>query len=99
MKRVLGFLSVGLLMAASAVFGQNGNAPAQPGQGNAPRAYCDKNGDGLCDYTGLPVGQCQKANCPGCNGACPRANGQQRGQGAGNAACPRGANAQRAPRR
>ena len=101
MKRVFGFLIVGILAATLAMFAQNGNAPSQPGQGNPPQAVCDKDGDGLCDYTGLPVGQCRQANCPGCNGNCPRGNGQgqgqRRGSGPGSTSCPRAAaNAQRA---
>ncbi len=95
MKRMIGWLSMGLLAAALALFAQNGNP--QPGQGDAPRAYCqcDKNGDGLCDYSGLPVGQCRQGDCPGCDGSCPRGNGQgqgrgeRRGPGPRDGSCPR----------
>lgn len=31
--------------------------PAQQGQGGAPRAFGDKDKDGICDVTGKPVGQ------------------------------------------
>ena len=99
MKKLFGLLAVGLLAAALALFGQNSNPPRQgQGSGDAPHAYCDKDGDGLCDYTGLPVGQCRgQGDCPGCDGSCPRGRGQGQGQGQGrgqgrgarNGVCPR----------
>jgi hypothetical protein len=95
MKKYLGWLAVGLLAATLALFAQNSGQPRQgQGSGSAPHAYCDKDGDGLCDYSGLPVGQCQQqGDCPCCNGSCPRGQGQGQGQGQGRgpnrANCPR----------
>jgi hypothetical protein len=107
MKRLFGVLAVALLAAALALFGQSSAGPQQgQGPGNGPHAYCDKDGDGLCDFTGLPVGECRgQGDCPGCNGSCPRGQGQGQGRGQGRGpnggACPRsGAAAQQrvAPR-
>ncbi len=99
MKRSFGWFAVALLAAGLALFGQNSGATApQQGQGsgNCPHAYCDKDGDGLCDYTGLPVGECRgQGNCPGCDGSCPRGRGQGQGQGRGQG---RGPNAGNCPR-
>lgn len=84
MKRSMTLLAVGIFAAAATLFAQNPKPgpPQGRGQGNAPHAYCDKNGDGLCDVTGLPVGQCQgscrRGNGPG-NG--PHAYGDQDGDG------------------
>jgi hypothetical protein len=84
MKQLFSVMAAALLMAGLALYAQTGSPNPTPGQGRggAPHAYCDKNGDGLCDYTGLPVGQCREGNCPGCDGQCPR-DGQGQGQGRG----------------
>jgi hypothetical protein len=92
MNRLINLLAVGILSATLALFAQNGTPNPQPGQGRsgAPHAYCDKDGDGLCDYTGKPVGECRESGCPGCNGQCPRGgqgNGQGRARNGG--VCPR----------
>ena len=73
-----------VVMAGLTLYAQNGTPNPNPGQGRggAPHAYCDKDGDGICDATGLPVGECREADCPGCDGQCPR-NGQGQGQGKG----------------
>jgi hypothetical protein len=105
MRKFILLFTVVVLAAGLALFAQNGNPRGpQGGQGTTPHAYCDKDGDGLCDITGLPVGQCQ-ADCP--NGGAGQGRGQGRGQRQGqggecpNPSCPRnGAGAQRgAPQR
>lgn len=79
MKKLLSLLAIGVVSAALALYAQNGNPNPQPGQGRGtPQAYCDKNGDGLCDITGKPIGECQ--GDPECQGQCPR-NGDGQGQG------------------
>ncbi len=95
MKRLIGLIAVGILAAALALFAQNGNPAPGRGQGSAPHAYCDKDGDGFCDLTGLPVGQCRDAGCPGCGQNCPR-NGQGQGQGQGRGQGPRDGSCPRA---
>ena len=84
MKKVMSLLAAGIVAAALALYAQNGPNPT-PGQGRGgtPQAYCDKDGDGLCDITGLPIGECREANCPGCDGQCPRGSGQGQGRGQG----------------
>lgn len=100
MKKFVTVLAIGIVCAALALFAQNGNPNPQPGQGRggAPHAYCDKDGDGLCDVTGAPVGECREAGCPGCDGQCPRngdgqgqgpGQGQRRGRGGNGGVCPR----------
>lgn len=87
MKKLISLLAVGIV--ALALYAQNGTPNPNPGQGRGgtPQGYCDKDGDGLCDVTGLPIGQCREAGCTGCDGQCPRGSGpgqgQRRGQGPG----------------
>ena len=84
MKKLINLLAAGIVFAALALYAQNRGPNPNPGQprGGTPQAYCDKDGDGLCDITGLPIGECREAGCPGCDGQCPR-NGEGRGQGQG----------------
>jgi hypothetical protein len=89
MKSTLLFLTTGVLVAGLAAFGQNGNPPDPQtrgqGRGGAPNAWGDRNGDGICDFTGNPVGQCQ-GTCPGFRGG--QGQGMGRGMGRGTY-CPR----------
>jgi hypothetical protein len=82
MKSILRVLMAAALLSAPAGFAQNG--PRQGGGSTGtPHAYCDKDGDGICDYCGRPAGQCTgphgnaprrgggpNPNCP--NPSCPR---------------------------
>ena len=110
MKKFLGLLAVGILSAGLALFAQNSGSNSSPPQGtgaancpncpncpNGPNANCDKDGDGLCDITGLPVGQCRQAGGQGAR--CGRGPGQGQGQGRGPnvAGCPRAGNAGQGP--
>jgi hypothetical protein len=80
----IGVVAVGLTASA-----QNAGQPAPqaqgPGRGGAPYAWCDQNGDGICDRTGMPVGQGRgQMTSPGMAGV-------GRGMGAGmgrGMACP-----------
>ena len=75
MKSALLALAGGAL-AASLMFAQAPSQPAAPaqgqGRGGAPFAWGDKNKDGICDFTGRPVGQGRAARAAG--------PGQGRGQ-------------------
>ena len=53
-KRAWLLLIAGIMGTGFAV-GQTGRTPAGPV--NPQHALCDKDGDGICDFTGLPVGQ------------------------------------------
>jgi hypothetical protein len=81
MKKVMIVLG-GFLFAASLGIG---SLQAQNSQ--TPRAYGDKDGDGICDLSGQPVGkgrnQDRSQRGPALNPNCPR-NGQGAGQGAGS---------------
>jgi hypothetical protein len=59
MKSKVLFVLTGAVAAGLALLAQNSNPPASQGQGRsgAPQAWCDKNGDGICDLTGNPVDQ------------------------------------------
>jgi hypothetical protein len=84
MKKIL-FAVGGFLFAACLGIG---SLQAQNSQ--TPRAYGDKDGDGICDITGLPIGQSRNQDRdqdrdqagPAFNPNCPR-NGQGAGQGTG----------------
>jgi hypothetical protein len=52
MKRILSWTTMGILAAALTL-------PAQNAGNRAPKAYGDKDKDGICDITGKPVGQRQ----------------------------------------
>ncbi len=77
MKKLLALLAVGLLSTGLALVAQNGTPQGlPPGRENCPNAAaCDKNGDGICDITGQPIGECR------------RGTGQGRGRGPGNGTC------------
>jgi hypothetical protein len=68
MKNVLVVLAGGAL-AASLVFGQGAAQPPAAaqgqGRGSAPFAWGDRNRDGICDFTGRPVGQGRAARAAG----------------------------------
>ena len=51
---LLSLLAIGVVMAGLTAFAQN---TSQPNPQVAPNAWCDRNGDGICDVTGIPVGQ------------------------------------------
>ena len=54
-------LAIGVVAVGLTAYAQNASQPAPqvqgPGRGGAPYAWCDRNGDGICDVTGMPVGQ------------------------------------------
>jgi hypothetical protein len=54
-------LAIGVVAVGLTAYAQNAGQPAPqaqgPGRGGAPYAWCDQNGDGICDRTGMPVGQ------------------------------------------
>jgi hypothetical protein len=96
MKSTLFVLAAGAIVAGLTAFGQNANQSAPQtqgrGRGGAPYAWGDKNGDGICDSTGKPVGQGRGQRMS------PGRSGRQ-GQGMGRAMgrrmyCPRGQSAQ-----
>jgi hypothetical protein len=66
MKRILTWTTMALLAAALTL-------PAQNQPNPAPKAYGDKNRDGICDITGKPVGQGQGMR-----------KGMRQGRGKGN---------------
>ena len=51
---LLSLLAIGVVMLGLTAFAQN---TRQPNPQVAPNAWCDRNGDGICDVTGMPVGQ------------------------------------------
>jgi hypothetical protein len=88
-------IAVGILAAGLAAFGQStdqATAQAQGrGRGGAPFAWGDKNKDGICDFTGKPVGQGRgQMEYRGGRGM---RRGMGRGMGSGMRRCCRGANA------
>ena len=98
MKSKLFVLSTGVLAVGLAVFGQSTNQPRpQPrgqGRGGAPYAWGDRNGDGVCDFTGNPVGQGRgPMMSPGWRGRPSRGMGRGMGRGM---YCPRWQNTQTA---
>lgn len=56
---LLSLLAIGVAAVGLTAFAQNANQPTPQGQGQGgtPHAWCDRNADGICDITGLPVGQ------------------------------------------
>jgi hypothetical protein len=66
MKHILTWTAMGLLATALTL-------PAQNNPSHTPKAYGDKNGDGICDITGKPVGQGQGQR-----------RGMRQGKGTGN---------------
>jgi len=58
---MLSLLGIGVVAVGLTAFAQNTSQPnpqvQAPGPGSAPHAWCDRNGDGICDFTGMPVGQ------------------------------------------
>jgi hypothetical protein len=74
------------LALGSAALGMAQNAPATStqaigrGNGGAPYAWNDKNKDGICDVTGLPVGQGRGAGARQCG---RRGRGAVAGRAAG----------------
>ena len=58
---VLSLLAIGVVTVGLTAFAQTTSQPSPqvqgPGRGGAPYAWCDRNGDGICDVTGRPVGQ------------------------------------------
>jgi len=72
---LLSLLAIGVVMAGLTAFAQN---TSQPNPQVAPNAWCDRNGDGICDVTGMPVGQGRgQMMSPGMG------RGMSRGMGAG----------------
>ena len=68
MKRT--WIWIGTILLAGAM-----TLPAQQGRGGEPRAFGDKDKDGICDVTGKPVGQGRMA---------AKGEGQMKGQCEGN---------------
>ncbi len=96
MKSTLFVLATGVIVAGLTAFAQNANQSAPQsqgrGRGGAPYAWGDRNGDGICDLTGNPVGQGRgQMMSPGWRGQQGRGMGQGMGRGM---FCPRGQNAQ-----
>ena len=58
---LLSLLAIGVVTVGLTAYAQNTSQPNPqvqgPGRGGAPYAWCDRNGDGICDVTGMPVGQ------------------------------------------
>ncbi len=56
---LLSLLAIGVAAVGLTAYAQNAGQPAPQvqSQGGAPHAWCDRNGDGICDVTGMPVGQ------------------------------------------
>jgi hypothetical protein len=58
---LLSLLGISVVAVGLTAFAQNTSQPnpqvQAPGPGSAPHAWCDRNGDGICDFTGMPVGQ------------------------------------------
>ena len=58
---LLSLLGIGVVAVGLTAFAQNTSQPNPqvqgPSRGGAPYAWCDQNGDGICDRTGMPVGQ------------------------------------------
>ena len=52
-------LAMGVVAVGLTAYAQNAGQPAPQAQGpgSTPHAWCDRNGDGICDVTGMPVGQ------------------------------------------
>ena len=93
---LLSLLGIGVVAVGLTAFDQNTSQPnpeAQaPGSGSAPHAWCDQNVDGICDRTGMPVGQGRgQMMSPGMRGQQGRGMGLGMGRGM---FCPRGQNAQ-----
>ncbi len=61
MKSTLFVLATCTIAVGFTAFGQNTSQPNPQvqgrGRGGAPYAWGDRNGDGMCDFTGMPVGQ------------------------------------------
>jgi hypothetical protein len=87
-------LAMGVVAVGLTAYAQNAGQPANQAQGSGttPHAWCDRNGDGICDVTGMPVGQGRGHMMS------PDASGQQgRGMGRGlgrGMSCPYRQNAQ-----
>ena len=103
MKTILSILVGSILLVGLTAFGQTGTQPPQcprqgECQGQCQRAgcdgVCDKDGDGLCDVTGKPIGECQgPGQGQGQGQGRGRMGGPRDGSGNGrNAACPRASN-------
>ena len=80
--RKVQILSVAVLLAAPLAIGQSrgpASGPAGRGQGSA---WCDRNGDGACDYSGRQVGQGRGMGSGGSGnpGVCGRGNGARAGR-------------------
>ena len=104
MKSTLFILATGAIAVGLTAFGQETNQPAPQtqgrGRGGAPYAWGDRNGDGICDFTGNPVGQGRgPAMSAGWRGQPGRGMGRGMGGGMGRGMgrgmyCPRGQSAQ-----
>jgi hypothetical protein len=100
MKSTLFVLATGVLVAGLTAFGQNANQSSPQtqgrGRGGAPYAWGDRNGDGICDFTGNSVGQGRgPMMSPGWRGQQGRGGGRGMGLGMGRGMyCPRGQSAQ-----
>jgi len=83
---LLSLLAIGVATVGLTAFAQNTNQPNPQvqgqGRGGAPYAWCDRNGDGICDVTGRPVGQGRgQMMSPGMRGQ--QGGGMGRGMGGG----------------
>ena len=72
---LLSLLAIGVAVVGLTAFAQD---TSQPNPQVAPNAWCDRNGDGICDVTGMPVGQGRGQMMARGTGA-----GMGRGMGAG----------------
>jgi hypothetical protein len=86
MKSTLFVLATGVLVAGLTAFGQNANQSGPQtqgrGRGGAPYAWGDRNGDGICDFTGNSVGQGRgPMMSPGWRGQQGRGVGRGMGRG------------------
>ena len=78
---LLSLLAIGVVLVGLTAFAQN---TSQPNPQVAPHAWCDRNGDGICDVTGMPVGQGRgQMMSPGMGQGKGRGMGRGMGQGMG----------------
>lgn len=83
---LLSLSAIGVVVVGLTAFAQNTSQPNPQvqgqGRGGAPYAWCDRNGDGICDVTGRPVGQGRgQMMSPGMRGQ--QGGGVGRGMGRG----------------
>lgn len=81
---LLSLLAMGVVTVGLTASAQNAGQPANQvqGSGGTPHAWCDRNGDGICDVTGMPVGQGRgQMMSPGASGQQGRGMGRGLGRG------------------